>query len=175
VRFTFGDVVVLAARLGQRQLTVQHSEWKGHFTATKGGRLRHVPMTERLAALKGHRHLGGSRVLVQSNGEPLTMKILQDRVAGATAERACVPGVHIVRHTFCSHLAMRGAPARAIQELAGHQDLMTTQRYMHLTPAALEAAIRLLNKPGPIKAGPAEAGHYGSGRGEIVKAARNRA
>ncbi|HMF61545.1 MAG TPA: FtsX-like permease family protein [Vicinamibacterales bacterium] len=26
------------------------------------------------------------------------------------------------RHTFCSHLAMRGAPALATQELAGHQD-----------------------------------------------------
>ena len=43
-----------------------------------------------------------------------------------------------LRHTFCSHLAMRGAPARAIQELAGHADLSTTQRYMHLSPAALE-------------------------------------
>jgi hypothetical protein len=40
---------------------------------------------------------------------------------------------------------MRGAPARAIQELAGHQDLGTTQRYMHLSPAALDAAIRLLD------------------------------
>jgi site-specific recombinase XerD len=39
---------------------------------------------------------------------------------------------------------MRRAPARAIQELAGHQDLGTTQRYMHLSPAALDAAIRLL-------------------------------
>ena len=53
--------------------------------------------------------------------------------------------VIIARHTFCSHLAMRGAPARAIQELAGHQDLTTTQRYMHLSPAALDAAIRLLD------------------------------
>jgi integrase-like protein len=51
------------------------------------------------------------------------------------------------RHTFCSHLAMRGAPARAIQELAGHQDLTTTQRYMHLSPAAIENAIRLLDLP----------------------------
>ena len=34
--------------------------------------------------------------------------------------------------------------ARAIQELAGHLDLSTTQRYMHLSPAALDAAIRLL-------------------------------
>jgi len=48
------------------------------------------------------------------------------------------------RHTFCSHLARRGAPARAIQELAGHHDLGTTQRYMQLSPAALDAAIRLL-------------------------------
>ena len=54
-------------------------------------------------------------------------------------------GVHILRHTFCSHLAMRGAPARAIQEPAGHADLSTTQRYMHLSPAATEEAIRLLD------------------------------
>jgi len=43
---------------------------------------------------------------------------------------------------------MRGAPARAIQELAGHQDLTTTQRYMHLSPAAIEGAIRLLDQRG---------------------------
>jgi hypothetical protein len=43
---------------------------------------------------------------------------------------------------------MRGAPARAIQELAGHQDLATTQRYMHLSPAAVERAIQLLDAPG---------------------------
>jgi integrase len=61
-----------------------------------------------------------------------------------TARRAHLSnvGVHVLRHTFCSHLAMRGAPARAIQELAGHRDLVTN---MHLSPAALDAAIRLLD------------------------------
>jgi site-specific recombinase XerD len=56
-------------------------------------------------------------------------------------------GVHILRHTFCSHLAMRGAPVTAIQELAGHKELTMTQRYMHLSPAALDSAIRLLDSP----------------------------
>jgi hypothetical protein len=51
-----------------------------------------------------------------------------------------------LRHTFCSHLAIKGAPACAIQELAGHADLTTTERYMHLSPAATEDAIRLLDE-----------------------------
>lgn len=68
---------------------------------------------------------------------------------GASTRRALAglakAGVHILRHTFCSHLAMRGATASAIQQLAGHADL-TTQRYMHLSPAAIEDAMRLLDR-----------------------------
>jgi site-specific recombinase XerD len=50
---------------------------------------------------------------------------------------------------------MRGAPARAVQELAGHSELGMTQRYMHLSPAALESAIELLDRRGNIVATPA--------------------
>ena len=102
-------------------------------------------MTKRLTeALREARHLRGPRVLCEGAGEALTQKVVQVLVR-RTARRANVkPGILILLHRFCSHLAMRGAPARAIQELAGHQDLGTTQRYMHLSPAALDAAIRLL-------------------------------
>ena len=47
---------------------------------------------------------------------------------------------------------MKGAPARAIQELAGHSELSMTQRYMHLSPAALDAAIQLLDGRGNMVA-----------------------
>jgi len=53
-----------------------------------------------------------------------------------------------VRHTFRSHLSMLGAPARAIHELAGHAYPTMTQRYLHLSPAAFDAKIRLLERPG---------------------------
>lgn len=135
--------------LGKRQICVQRSEWKGHVTAPKGGRLRYVPLTMRLAtALRDHRHLRSARVLCRNNG-PLSADVVKHYVERAARRaRLTESGVHRLRHTFCSHLAMRGAPARAIQELAGHQDLITTQRYMHLSPAALEGAIRLLESGG---------------------------
>jgi integrase len=136
----------------RQQLQVQRSEWKGRVTVPKGGRSRRVPMTNRLAgALRDHRHLRGTRVLSQQDGRPLTQKIVQVLVRKA-ARRANLAngGVHVLRHTFCSHLAMRGAPARAIQELAGHKDITTTQRYMHLSPAAVVSAIRLLENRNPV-------------------------
>jgi site-specific recombinase XerD len=66
-------------------------------------------------------------------------------LVGRAARRANVrERIHILRHTFCSHLAMKGATTISIKELAGHQQLTTTQRYMHLSPAEKAAAIRLL-------------------------------
>jgi site-specific recombinase XerD len=108
-------------------------------------------MTSRLAeALASHRHLRSPRVLCRRTGKPLVQKELQTLVR--RAERLANVdhlGLHALRHTFCSHLAMRGAPPKAIQELAGHSALATTTRYMHLSPAAKESAIRLLEQPPP--------------------------
>ena len=100
------------------------------------------------------------------DGSPLTWDIARDHVQRAVARaritRCGTSGIHRLRHTFCSHLAMRGAPTRAIQELAGHQDLSTTQRYLHLSPAAVEGAIRLLDQPAPL---------FARGRGDCGEAA----
>jgi integrase len=148
-----GEIIALEwtdVDLAKRLLCVQRSDWRGQVTVPKGGRLRYVPLTTRLgAALRDHRHLRGPRVVCEDDGSPLTSQRVQYRMKRA-ARRANLKrdGVHVLRHTFCSHLAMRGAPAKAIQELVGHQDLTMTQRYMHLSPAALDAAIRLLDDHG---------------------------
>ena len=90
-------------------------------------------MTERLAAaLQAHRHMRGPRVLyddatVPTVPTPKVVRIWMERAQ----RRAGLPvtgGVHVLRHTFCSHLAMQGAPAKAIQELAGHANLTTTRQ-----------------------------------------------
>lgn len=112
----WGDV-----NLDKRQLCVQRSSWRGQITAPKSGRLRYVPLTQRLTkALRDARHLRSPRLLCEDDGTPLTEKVVADHVRRA-AKRAKLDrdGVHVLRHTFCSHLAMKGAPARAIQELQG--------------------------------------------------------
>ena len=53
---------------------------------------------------------------------------------------------------------MQGAPGKAIQELAGHQELSVTQGYMQLSPDMLGSSIQLLeSRPKP------------HGRGDIVE------
>jgi len=113
----------------------------------KGGRGRVVPMTDALcAALTAHRHRG-EYVLANTDGAMTLGHVLRDNLERVQkcAGMTVMGSLHKLRHTFCSHLAMRGAPAKAIQELAGHTSLATTLRYMHLSPSALDEAIGLLN------------------------------
>jgi integrase len=76
-------------------------------------------------ALKRHRHLRGPRVLCREDDRPYTLDAAHRRMA-RVQRRAGLPvrGLHILRHTFCSHLAMKGAPARAhprLLPLSAHQ------------------------------------------------------
>lgn len=147
-----GEMIALEWRdvdLAKRQLCVERSDWNGQVTVPKGGRLRYVPLTLRLSGVfREHRHLRGARVLCGLDGTPFTRQQIQYRIKRAAKRAGVRQGVHLLRHTFCSHLAMQGAPARAVQELAGHSELAMTQRYMHLSPAALDAAIAVLDRRG---------------------------
>lgn len=150
-----GEIIALEwpnVDLRRGLITVERSQWKADVTETKGMKYRVVPMTKRLqAALQAHRHLRGERVLYADDGTEVTAKVLQRWMARAQrrAGLRATGALHILRHTFCSHLAMRGAPALSIQQLAGHENMQTTLGYMHLAQGEAERAIRLLDEPAP--------------------------
>jgi len=70
------------------------------------------------------------------------------RGAGITREHGCI-GWHDMRHTYGSHLAMRGVAIKVIQELMGHATIEMTMRYAHLSPQARESAVPELDLPIP--------------------------
>jgi integrase len=139
------DVDFQTGRAGQ--ITVRRSEWHGQTTSTKGNRTRFVPMTTRLgAALKRHQHLRGPLVLHRKDGKPMAEHHLEEVLRGALRDAGLKGGPHVLRHTFCSLAIANGLSVKEVQQLAGHQDLKTLERYVHLTPGALHAAMEQFDR-----------------------------
>jgi integrase len=143
--------------LGERPTVhVRRTLWQGHEQAPKGGRDRKVPCTPRLAQALSRlprplRGRGEARVLTRDDGRHVTAKWIEAAIRRIEGE-AGLPktgGCHVLRHTFCSLLVVAGAHPRVIQKLAGHADLSTTLRYMHLAPDAGDDAISALGLLAP--------------------------
>ncbi len=82
----------------KRQLCVERSDWHGQVP--KGGRLRYVPMTARLAsALRERRHQRSKLVVCHGDGSALTQRFLDGHVRRSSrrAELRSI-GPHALRH-----------------------------------------------------------------------------
>src|SRR5262249_53083292 len=93
----------------KRQVCVQRSAWKGQIASPKGGRLRYIPLTTRLAgALRDHRHLRGPLVLYQDDGSSLTEGI----VDSTTMDHTCcaIPSARISRCAALPREPFRNSP-----------------------------------------------------------------
>ena len=137
------DVDLITGRLMVRQAYV-----RGRFVTRKSGKQREIPLgNDVMDELKRYKQLKDGLVFCDDEGNPLTHNssrtALYRNCKKAGLRRA---GWHMLRHTFASHLAMKGAPPKSIQELMGHSTLEMTNRYMHLSPDARRDAVRLLDK-----------------------------
>ena len=150
------DVDLKAARI-----FVRRTRWNGQEHSPKGGRGRRVDLSDQaVAALRAHQHLRGAYVFCQPDGKPLSHSMVKDVVPNACRRAGLAKRVtmHGLRHSFASHLAMRGVPLPAIRDLLGHADLSMVTRYAHLAPSVTREAVRMLD----TASGVAPAWHRGA-------------
>jgi integrase/recombinase XerC len=111
----------------------------------KGGKQRIVPLSDpAVDALR--RWLTDGRGALATEDSPAAAVFLNRRGRRLTPRdarrvldrRSAAPThPHALRHTFATHLLDGGADLRVVQELLGHADLATTQRYTHVSKERL--------------------------------------
>lgn len=69
--------------------------------------------------------------------------ILRQAVENAGIDKTVSP--HTLRHSFASHLIAGGASIRQVQEMLGHESVVTTEIYTHLDEGLLRSTVEKLS------------------------------
>lgn len=117
---------------------------KRNASTPKSGIMRAIKMTDRLQAAleKRIKEVGYGRLFVNRDGSQMTnwdVRCLMAGIQEAAGQRT--RGIHILRHTFGSHMALAGVPMLTIQKLMGHATIQSTMVYLHLAPGDADSGI----------------------------------
>ncbi|MBN2540970.1 MAG: site-specific tyrosine recombinase XerD [Bacilli bacterium] len=87
----------------------------------------------------------GEVVFLNKNGTKMSRigfyKVIQTIADRAGIKKNMSP--HTLRHSFATHLLENGASLRSVQELLGHEDIMTTEIYTHVTKKHIQKEYEL--------------------------------
>ena len=147
-------IVITAVNTGMRKGEILALVWeqvdlKHGFVLlvnTKNGKRREIPINktlrDSLTALP--RHITSPYVFWQGEDGKRFMDVR--RSFRSALKRAGIKDFHFhdLRHTFASHLIMKGADITTVKELLGHNTLTMTMRYAHLAPSHKVKAVALL-------------------------------
>lgn len=147
-------IALTAVHTGMRRREILSLRWQDvdlrkrtmTLTKTKNNEPRILPMNAELVQVLRSlpRHVDSPYVFCDREG------MSYDRIDNGF-RRACKrAGIqdcrfHDLRHTFASHLVMRGANLRSVQELLGHKTAKMTTRYTHLSTPHLQKTVSLLD------------------------------
>jgi integrase len=169
----YHDIIFTLIKTGMRRGELVHLQWtdldfdrrlirvggyqnKEEAHHTKTYKERYIPMDDDLEeVLKRQGRVIGCPFVFGTERGTKRLNNLTNRVKDI-AKRAKIKDVnlHVLRHTFASHLVMKGVDLPTVQALLGHSTIQMTMRYAHLAPGHLKGAIEKLNfksKVRPVK------------------------
>ena len=121
----------------------------------KGDKQRLVPIggvaRERIMLYMDDRRTNDAKgqdiLFLNNRGKALTrvmvFYVIRDAVERAGIEKTVSP--HIFRHSFATHLLEGGASIRQVQEMLGHESIVTTEIYTHLDSSRLRETVEKIS------------------------------